>query len=179
MLMPFPPFMIVPVNRCWILVAVVSGNKSHECKLYTTLCFVAPKIMIKSFSQFMCCIMYVPGSYQVFAKDKNTFFISFDWRVKSYSVNRAPGTGLMITKISLSVSYSRFLYYLPFHLCRGKSFRWKVLEGHKGAWSVSLWKVRSGELISLLLLTWCVTLGKPCFLCGPCSSLPFAVCPSK
>lgn len=72
--MHVPPFMIVPVNRCWVLVAVVSGNKSREHKLYTTLCFVAPKIMIKNFSQFMCCLICVPGSYWVFAKDNNTDF---------------------------------------------------------------------------------------------------------
>lgn len=50
-------------------------------------------------------------------------FCSFDRRVKSYSVNKAPGTGLMITKIPPSVSYRRFLFFFfsPFHLCGGKA----------------------------------------------------------
>lgn len=109
-------------------------------------------------------------------------FCSFDRGVKSYSVNKAPGTGLMITKIPPSVSYSRFLFiffFFSFSFVRGKSFR-KVLEGgsHKGAWSVCLCRVRNRELISLLLLTWCVTSGKPRFLCGPCPSLPVIGCHS-
>lgn len=41
--------------------------------------------------------------------------------MKSHSVNRAPGIGLMITKIPPSVSYSKLLYFLPCHLCRGKA----------------------------------------------------------
>lgn len=70
--------------------------------------------------------------------------------MKSYSVNKAPGAGLIITEIPPSVSYSRFLTFFGFSFLQGKSFR-KVLEGgrHKGAWSVSLCRVRSRELISL------------------------------
>lgn len=47
--------------------------------------------------------------------------------MKRYSVNKAPGTGLMITKIPPSVPYSRFLIlFLPFHLCGGGG---KLQEG--------------------------------------------------
>lgn len=66
----------------------------------------------------------VPVPYNICLRKllgKNTWFISFDWRVKSYSVNEAAGTGLVITSTPLSVSYSRFLYSLSRHLCRGKA----------------------------------------------------------
>lgn len=122
----------------------------------------------------------VPVPYNVCPRkllDKNSWFISFYSRVKSSSVNKAAGTGLVITNIPLCFLQQPALFSV-LSFVQGKSLRWKVLEGkgHKGAWSVRLWGVRTRELISLLLLTWCVTLGKPHFLCELRSSLPFTVC---
>lgn len=67
-----------------------------------------------------------PRKWIGISKDTNACFISFDWGVKSYSVNKAPGTGLMITKMPPSVSYSRFLFFFFFFglfICAGENLQ--------------------------------------------------------
>jgi len=87
----------------------------------------------------------------------------------SYSANNHKNTSVCVLQQTSLL--------LAFSFVQGRSFRWKFMEGrgHRGAWSVCLWRVRSRELVSLLLLTWYVTLGKPRFLYGPRSSLPVTV----
>lgn len=120
-------------------VAVVSGDKSHEHKFYTTLCFVASEIMIKGFSQFMYCIMYVPGSHQVLAKYKNTIFISFDRRVKSYCVNRFTRYSANDHKNTSVCFLQQISLFFPFHLCRakasdGRSWKREATREHCQLW---------------------------------------------
>lgn len=60
-----------------------------------------------------------PRKWIGISKDTNACFISFDWGMKSYSVNKVPGTGLMITKVPPSVSYSRLYFFFCLFICVG------------------------------------------------------------